>query len=101
MIQTLKKQMMATLILAGLTTAHTSFAQEKSHEALREAFRACHDELGIEQPEPGQRPQAPDEETRKKIDTCLKEKGFEVSKFGRGGGPGKGRPERSSDGGVQ
>ncbi|WP_374035379.1 hypothetical protein ACES2I_06410 [Bdellovibrio bacteriovorus] len=102
MYKTLQKQLIATLILVTVTSAHPSWAQEKSHEALREAFRACHEELGIAQPEPGQRPQAPDDETRSKIDACLQEKGFEAPpKFGRGGGPGRGRPERSASSGVQ
>lgn len=67
---------------------------------MREAFRACNEELGIERPEPGQRPQAPDEETRAKLDACLKEKGFEPpTKFGPGpGGGGRDGQERPGAG---
>lgn len=102
----LKKHKMADLQLYVLTTlviAVTSptFAQNnsKTHEQLRAAFQECRTELGLPAPTPGERPQAPDEETKAKIDTCLKEKGFERPKFDR---PPRGerlRPSEDSEGG--
>lgn len=82
------------LLLAGASQAQESSSFASSREAMRAAFDACHEELGIERPEPGQRPQAPDEETRQKIEACMKSKGFEMSKFG----PGRGGKERGTPG---
>lgn len=96
MFKTLQNQMFVTAVLVALTATPSTWAEQKSHEELKEAFRACEQELGIARPEPGTRPQAPDEETRAKLDTCLINKGFEVPKFGRGG-PGKGHPERPTE----
>ncbi|WP_347357968.1 hypothetical protein [Bdellovibrio sp.] len=83
------KTVFALTVLLSLTSmgVQASAQQQKSREAMKEAFRACSEELGIERPKPGQRPQAPDEETRDKMDACLKEKGFEPPvKFGHGPG---------------
>ncbi|WP_374079232.1 hypothetical protein [Bdellovibrio bacteriovorus] len=107
----LKKQKIADLQLYVLTTvilamASPGYAQNeegfrnKSQAEHRAAFEACREELDLPQPEPGQRPQALDEETRDKLDACLKEKGFEPPKFGRGG-HGKRPPVHEGSSGVQ
>lgn len=84
----------AVLVLSLSFISVSAEAEQKSHDDLREAFRACHEELGIAQPAPGQRPQAPDETAKNQIDACLKDKGFEVPKFG----PRHGGREESSGG---
>ncbi|KHD87527.1 MAG: hypothetical protein OM95_13855 [Bdellovibrio sp. ArHS] len=90
------------LALNAPAVAQTEGFHGRSQEDHRAAFDACREELGLPEPTPGERPQAPDEETREKMDACLKEKGFEPPKFGRG--PQGGRPPRpndSSSSGVQ
>lgn len=91
-------------IILALVFSTLSFqvvqAQEEDHSAQREAFKAafdsCLSELGIEKPEKGQRPQAPDDSTRTQIDACLKEKGFEPPAHRKGGPPGGSHREAAS-----
>lgn len=86
--------LVAITLLSLHARAQQSSSLESSREAMRAAFDACHQELGIERPEPGQRPQAPDDETRQKVEACMKSKGFEMHKFG----PGRGGKERGATG---
>lgn len=109
----LKKEKLAEIQLYVLTTVvlaltTPAFAQEeqgrKGHAEHRAAFEACLTELGIEKPAPGERPKAPSEEERTKMDDCLKAKGFEPPKFrgGRAGGPhGPPPDEASNEGGIR
>jgi hypothetical protein len=51
-------------------------AAEPTQEERRKIFRECADQVGLPKPEPGQRPQRPDEELKRKLDACLKSKGL-------------------------
>lgn len=77
--QTIKNFSISLLIsFAAASLVHAQDAERQAPpEGLREAFRACETELGIERPAPGERPQAPNEEQRAALDACLKEKGIE------------------------
>ncbi|KYG62504.1 hypothetical protein AZI86_16400 [Bdellovibrio bacteriovorus] len=99
-----KEVLMLIAIVCLFATSAMAQSDDTSHEEHRAAFRVCLAELGIEKPAQGERPQAPDEETREKIDACMKDKGFEAPPH-RGGGPrggGEGRrPPRNESSGVQ
>lgn len=103
----LRKAVLAGLSVAVVTIAGSNvFAQQDSskHEAMHTAFAVCANEVGLPKPEEGQRPQAPDEEQRQKMDACLKAKGFEPpTRFGGHGGGGRppGPPPESQSSGVQ
>ena len=76
------------LILALVLTSSTIFARGgggEKQEGMREAMKACADELGIAKPERGSRPSDEDKEA---LDNCLIAKGFEKP---QGGGE---RPQR-------
>src|SRR5438309_1097814 len=80
----------------------SAFAQQddKSQDARRAAFGACADEVGLQKPEPGTRPQAPSEEQRAKMDACLKAKGFQApTRFGGGRPPGPPPQDGNNSGG--
>lgn len=86
-----KTVMMGLSVIAVSFVASMAMAQsnsDTSREAMREAFAQCAESVGLPKPEAGQRPQAPDEEQRAKMDACLKEKGFTPpSHFGGGHRP--------------
>lgn len=65
------------LILLALTLASTAGAQaETTQEERRKIFQECADQVGLPKPEPGQKPQRPDETLKSKLDECLKSKGL-------------------------
>ena len=99
------KEVLTLIAIASLfATSAMAQSDDASHEERRAAFEACLAELGIEKPAQGERPQAPDNETRAKIDDCMNGKGFEPPQHRgegpRGGGEGR-RPPRNEAGGVQ
>ncbi|MDG0816002.1 hypothetical protein [Bdellovibrio svalbardensis] len=102
-----KALVMGLSVAAVMAAGSKVFAQQDSsqHEAKRAAFAECANEVGLPKPEAGQRPQAPDEEQRTKMDACLKAKGFEPpTRFGGGNGDGRHHgppPEESQNSGIQ
>lgn len=78
---------MSKRLLVGLAVLMTGSGAmaldgvEKRNHEHRAAMKACMEELGIPQPERGERPQAPSEEVRERIDSCMKSKGFEKPLF--------------------
>lgn len=95
-----KEALMLVTVLTLFATA--AIAQsEDSQSAHRAAFEACLSSLGIERPERGQRPTAPDDEMREKIDACMLEKGYEVPTHREGRREGGGHRREGSGNGVQ
>lgn len=78
---TIKKEFLRRFGIAMVIAALTSVAQaqQANHRA---AFDTCMKELNLPLPKREERPQAPDEDTRAKIDNCLKSKGFEPPQRG-------------------
>ncbi len=99
-----KAVLMGLSVAVVAVAASNAFAQDSSssHDAMRAAFAACANEVGLPKPVAGQRPQAPDEEQRAKMDACLKAKGFEPpTRFGGGRPNGPPPPQGDQDSGVQ
>ncbi|HWU42536.1 MAG TPA: hypothetical protein VN132_03825 [Bdellovibrio sp.] len=95
-----KKILIIAAVIAS-SSAAMSQQSDQSREEMRAAFAACAESVGLQKPEAGQRPQAPTDEQRQKMDTCLKEKGFDPPRH-MGGHP-HGPPPESDQGagGIQ
>ncbi len=81
-----------------VASAQDSMATDRA--AFKAAFDSCLTSAGIERPEPGERPQAPSDEERQLVDSCLQEKGFQPPTH-RGGPRGEGRRDRAAQNGFQ
>lgn len=64
------------ILLAFLQVPALGAKAETTQEERRKIFQECADQVGLPKPEPGQKPQRPDETLKSKLDECLKSKGL-------------------------
>ncbi|MAF77161.1 MAG: hypothetical protein CME60_03305 [Halobacteriovoraceae bacterium] len=91
----MKTLIFTSFLLLNLSKAYAHRGGGAQQEGFREAMEACHEELGTERPERGQRPS---EEEREAMKSCLSAKGIEMPERGpRGQGGQRGARNQDSE----